>query len=298
VQPLKSLAKRFFPASLQTWLRRSSFYTNLQSRALAGRSKRLDLCAVEMAHHLRLAGIPSLENSVCLEVGSGWLLSHCLVLHLLGAQRVYATDIAAIAQPRHLRRAIRAAIPAVIRDQLAGFSTHALIRERLNRLASMRHFTLASLQQLGIEYVAPLDFAQRAWDPPVDFIYSVSVLEHVVVSELPLLLANLASSLRPGAHMIHAIHLEDHQDFLRQPFAFYSIPANQYGAFAQSIRGNRVRYSEWMRLFNDLEGTTTRTLFRFQREDVALPRIDSSLRHTDEADLRTSHVGTLTQRPR
>lgn len=275
-------------------LRESALWTNWQARKLARRSKRLDLCSVELAYHLRLAGIESLEDRVCLELGSGWLLSHALVMHLLGAKRIYATDIAAIARPENLKAAVRHAIPSVVRDHLAQFVSHAAVRARLDRLRAVRHFSFDVLNQLNIEYLAPVDLAQETIEHPVDFVYSVSVMEHVLQQDLPPLLRNLADNLRPSGHMVHAIHLEDHRDFLRHPFDFYAVSSDAYRAFDQSIRGNRVRYSQWMNMLDDLPGTKSHAIFRFQREDVPLPKIDASIVHTGEQDLRTSHLGVVT----
>jgi hypothetical protein len=93
--------------------------------------------------------------------------------------------------------------------------------------------------------------------------------------------------------MIHAIHLEDHRDFQHHPFEFYSVPGEKYSSFDQSIRGNRVRYSQWLSMLGQLAETESRATFRFQREDVTLPRIDASILNTGEEDLRTSHLGIL-----
>ena len=293
-----SIIKRVLPPSWQTVLRQSSLWTNWQSRSLAGGAKRLDLCSVELARHLQLAGIDSLEGQICLELGSGWLLTHALAMHLLGAKRVFATDIAALARPQSLKTAVRKAHASVVRDHLASFTPHAAVRARMNRLAAIRHFSFDVLQDLGIEYVAPVDLARQAFEHRVGFIYSVSVLEHVTQPDLAPLLRHLADSLQNGGHMLHAIHLEDHRDFLRRPFDFYTEASEGYRPFDQCIRGNRVRYSQWMSLFHDLPGTESRVVFRFQREDVPLPTIDASIQHTGEEDLRTSHLGVVTRKLR
>ena len=57
------------------------------ARELARTSKRIDICAAQLAHVLHIADRPTLVNKTCLEIGAGWVLSHSIVMHLLGAKR-------------------------------------------------------------------------------------------------------------------------------------------------------------------------------------------------------------------
>ena len=97
--------------------------------------------------------------------------------------------------------------------------------------------------------------------------------------------------------MIHCIHLEDHKDINRYPFDFLNIAENQYTRKLQSERGNRIKCSEWRRIFGDLEGTNTDFIYSYSRIDKALPEsIDPSISYYDEHDLRTSHIGVYTRK--
>jgi SAM-dependent methyltransferase len=293
---MKQRLKRLVPEALRERVRRHPLwrrrYDHRHAVDLGSTSKRLDLCSAQMAHMLHLADHAPLHGKVCLEIGCGWILTHALVCHLLGAERVIATDIEAMARPRYLPTAIRGAVPYIVRDVLSPFTPHPEVRARLDRLLKIEHFDFDVLQGLGIEYVAPVDLARESLGRPVDFIYSLSVLEHVPVDDVAPLLRHLVADLRPGGTMIHAIHLEDHRGIADAPFTFLAEPAASYGAREQTLHGNRLRRSEWRRLFDELEDFESRFLYEFRRLDKDLPpQIDGAVTHEDEDDLRVSHVG-------
>lgn len=125
--------------------------------------KRLDICASQVAHMLHLSGRPSIEGKVCVEVGSGWVLSHALIFHLLGARKVIATDIAPLAYPQFLFDSVHKAELSLVRDILAPFSEHSLVRKRLEALSALPSFSFETLKSLGIEYRAPIDFQNPVW---------------------------------------------------------------------------------------------------------------------------------------
>src|SRR5262245_24676689 len=158
---------------------RMGLINNVKARHLATSSKRLDLCAAQFAQLLHLAGRGGFEGKVCLEIGSGWVLSHAMVCHLLGAKRVIATDIYPMAHQTRLYESAHQSIAYFLRDILAPFSDHERLRERVDRLLSIKHFSTKALNELGIYYQAPFDFAKSKYDQPVDFIWSLSVLSHL-----------------------------------------------------------------------------------------------------------------------
>jgi len=294
---MERLISKLLPNALQQKMRQSNYYTHRTARSLASSSKRIDICSAQFAHIFHLSKHPSIEDKICLEIGAGWVLTHALVCYLLGAKRVIATDIVPCARPDTISLALRGAIPSIPRDILAPFSDHARIRERLDRLLSISQFTFDALKQLGIEYLSPVDFSVEKVNTPVDFIFSNSVLEHVPNNDVPALLNNLVASLNQGGTMIHCIHLEDHKDINRCPFEFLKIPENRYTRKLQSERGNRIRCSEWRRLFGNIEGTNTDFIYSYSRLDKALPKkSDASISYHDELDLRTSHIGVYTRK--
>lgn len=79
------LISKLIPVSVKKAIKRSSVYDVYElrvARRLAATSKRIDICAAQIAHLLHLSSHGPVENMVCLEVGSGWVLSHALVFHL------------------------------------------------------------------------------------------------------------------------------------------------------------------------------------------------------------------------
>ena len=292
---------KWIPESIKAPIRGSALFRAVyhprHAAQLARTTKRLDQCAAQLAHVLHLSGDVRLEGARCLELGSGWVLSHALVCHLLGARRVLAVDVERAARFDSLRPAIASAPPALVRDLLAPFTDHAAVRARLDRLRSIRRFDQGTLAELGIEYRAPVDLAREQLADSFDVIYSLSVLEHVPVADVATLLANLTRQLAPGGTMLHLIHLEDHRDIARDPFAFLRARAQPFSPVEQTERGNRLRASSWLEAFTAVPDLQTRVLWSWQRNDSPLPgAIDPAVRYRDEADLRTSHLGIAARR--
>ena len=282
---------------LKRELRRSDYMNRRKALRLAKSSKRLDICASQVASCLHLAGHPSVENKVCLEIGSGWVLTHALVFYLLGAKKVIATDLTPCAMPEVLSIAVNQAIESIPRDLLAPFANYTSIRSRMDRLKRIDKFDFDCLSELGIEYVSPLDLAKTSLDIGVDFFFSNSVLEHVPVRDVEEVLNSLNKCLNSGGAMIHCIHLEDHRSSRTAPFDFLAIPNNQYTQTMQSERGNRIRVSEWANLLGRLEKCVTSDIYSYSREDVSLTdEIDAAVRFESEADLRVTHVGFYTRK--
>jgi hypothetical protein len=276
------------------------------AQSMASSAKRLDICAAEVANYFLLSGMPKqpiLRDKVCLEVGSGWLLTHSLIFYLLGAKKVYATDIEALFQPQAVAKAIQSSIDWVVLDSLSAFEKRSSIQARLERLQSVEQYSIESLRDLGIEYIAPLDLSREPlhhYNHPdvskADFIFSKSVLEHVPTDDVPLLLNNLEASLSDSGFMFHLIHLDDHKN-LSDPFAFLSRPGASYSKSMQTKWGNRIRCSQWEELFSNLDRLNARTAFKWTRDRRPLPRsIDGSIQHAGEADLRVSHIGVFGQK--
>ena len=260
---------------------------------LARTSKRLDICAAQFAlnFHLLDKDLSFLNNKVCLEIGSGWVLSHALICILLGAKKVFVSDIFSHARPKMLKQCISNSTISVIRDVLSPFEDHERIRKRLEKLKKIKKFNLNVLKEMGIEYIAPIDFAKEKLNQPVDFIFSNSVLEHVPNKDIFSLLENISSFLNPNGFMLHNIHLEDHNDIENDPFGFLSIDSSKYSCKIQSWRGNRIRLSEWQKLFNSLNKLVSHPLYSWIREDKNLPKyISQSINNEGVDDLRTSHL--------
>jgi cyclopropane fatty-acyl-phospholipid synthase-like methyltransferase len=273
------------PESFESWRSAGTY---------ARTSKRLDICAAQFAMLFHLSKKGDLTNKVCLEVGSGWVLSHAIVCYLLGAKHIFATDISPNAHPATLKTAIHGAIPSVVRDTLAPFCDHEKIRERLDGLLAFDKFSFETLEDIGIEYIAPIDLARDNFDDKIDFIYSHSVLEHIPTEDIRSVLEKMVLILNPSGYMIHTIHLEDHKNIEEKPFDFYSEPDEKYSRIVQSQRGNRIRKSQWLNNFQLIDELELKILYEFTRNKADIPPVISpSLQYVDENDLRVTHMGVL-----
>ena len=158
-------------------------HNKMHSSKLASQGKRLDICANEVAIYLLQSGKSKyvLRDKVCLEVGSGWLLTHSLVFYLLGAKKVYATDIYPLLQPENILKAVYKSVDWSILDCLSIFEDRELIKVRFKKLLSFKKISVEVLRDLGIEYIAPIDLSHQKLpsNERIDFIFSKSVLEHV-----------------------------------------------------------------------------------------------------------------------
>jgi len=285
---------RFIPDPIKVLAQKNQIYNQFVAKRLARRARRLDLCAAQFAHLLhRMPGL-SLENARCLEIGSGWVLTHTLVCYLLGAQTVTTTDILPLAQPRYLRDAVRGSDASLVREVLSPYSPYEQVRRRLSRIQSMDRFSFPSLGELGISYLAPFDIAKEPLPGMFDIIYSFDVLEHVQPQDLVVFLTNLSRSLAPTGCMVHSIHTEDHRDSKGDPFAFLSESQESYPDTTRMLRGNRLRRNEWISIFQQIPEIKFTILYEWYRHDRHVPdRIDPSVNATDDTDLRIAYLGIM-----
>ena len=212
-----------------------SFYQRSGRKAKwwARNSKRLDLCAAQFAYMMHYIGNPFQDN-VCLELGSGWVLSHAILAYLLGAKKVIATDYIQLANLEALKLSIELAEESIIRDILAPYQEHEILRERLVKLRSIKKWSYKELETLGIEYKAPLDLSRIPMElKNIDFLYSLSVLEHIPFDDVKALTRNLSLA----KSQFHFIHLEDHAN-LEAPFDFLEL--STYSKNLQLERGKLI----------------------------------------------------------
>lgn len=298
---MKNLVKNLLDERTKSVIRSSelyqALYNKMHSSKLAVAGKRLDICANEVAIYLLQSSKDKyvLRDKICLEIGSGWLLTHSLVFYLLGAKKVYATDVYPLLQPENIFKAVCKSVDWSILDSLSTFEDREIIRLRLKKLLSLKNLSVEVLQDLGIEYVAPIDLSQKLPSKEkIDFIFSKSVLEHVPVDDVVPLLENLVSSLSEDGFMFHLIHLLDHKNLQERPFDFFVYQQEAYSRELQSRWGNRIRRSEWKQIFSNLKHLDSRFVFEWSCKDRELPeKIDSSIQYTDEEDLRISHIGVV-----
>lgn len=260
-----------------------------QARRLSRTSKRLDVAAAQIAHLLSLDKTISVKNKACLEVGGGWIFSHALVLHLLGAKHIVITDIAPIARPRLIVDAIRCSSLSTVRDILSPYEDHEVLRGRIDTLLAIKHFDLLQLAELGIEYRSPVFLDSAPLTLKCDFIFSHVVLQYLTEESLHKMLRNLKLMLNPDADMLHTLHLEDILPSSSGPFGYLKPDPEFYKNGKQRRHGNRIRFSVYDNVFKQ-SGFQYSYLFRWYRRNVGLPAaIDPEVKYVDEDDLRTSH---------
>ena len=263
-----------------------SFYKSSRSKAKwwAKGSKRLDLCAAQFAYMMHYTG-NLFKDSVCLEIGSGWVLSHAILAYLLGAKKIYATDYFPLADLAALKISIGYADAALIRDILAPYADHEVLRKKIEFLRSISTWSSEHLEHLGIVYSAPVDLTNQLNFNDVDFAYSLSVLEHIPCEDIELLVHNL--SVIPT--QFHFIHLEDHADLANAPFDFLAF--SNYPKQLQLERGNRFRASQWIKMLSVYHSVE---VIHAWKRDMPLPEnLAPAIDFIDENDLRTSHLGVL-----
>ena len=281
--------------NLKKLILNSNLYDLFSSRLLAKTSKRLDICSAQFSQNYHLTSHPSLEGKTCLEIGSGRVLSHSLVCHLLGAKKVISVDLNRIARPSNLSISINNSVLSIIRDQLSCLQKHEKIRERLDNLVSIKNYSFETLQSLGIEYKAPFDLLKNELGTKVDFIYSNSVLEHVPAKDAPLVMEKLKNLLTNDGFMIHCVHLEDHKARRQTPFDFYSISSTNFSKQDENNRGNRLRKNQWISILKSLK-IKYKIFYNWKRRADCIPtQVDASINYKDEDDLLTSHIGIYIQ---
>ncbi len=292
------IGNRVIPIRLKEKVLRSKFFNQVYARHLASSSRRLDKCAQQIASIFQRSGLSGkipIQGKICTEVGSGWVLSHAVVLFLLGAKRVIATDIERIAHPSYLYQSVHTSEVSNIRDILSPFVERHMIDERLKTLLKISSFSFKALKKLGVDYVAPIDLALRPLGTRTDFVFSLSVLEHIPIGDVLPFMKNLTCDLNKDGRMIHVIHLEDHKD-AAAPFAFLSEPREKFTREVQTIRGNRIRRSQWKAIFSQIRNVTFRFVFEQYRLDKLPALIDPSIQFVDRKDLAASHLIVLFQK--
>jgi hypothetical protein len=200
---------------------RASFLDPLRARHHATTKKRFDAVANYLSKHLSYAGLSHLRGKRCLEFGCGHLPTELAYYWLLGASRLIAVDYHRIAQFKYMELALRG--------------------------SGARNFDWRA-----IEYFAPFDAVTQEL-PGADFIHSEAVLEHVRPSDLGPVLRNLAAALPRNGIMIHNIDLRDHMYWHEDPNAFLKADTD-YRDSDHDARGNKLRKSDWIRLFGELDG--------------------------------------------
>lgn len=186
-----------------------------------------------------LGGDGRIEGSVVMEYGPGDIPGVALLFHAWGARKVYCVD----------------RFPLV---SMSGFNADVIAQlvdlvpaERRERAADC--FRVWGDPRSGfdprcIEYVVTRK-GLSGFRETCDLVFSRAVLEHV--NDLPAIVSDMESALKPGGTTVHKVDLKSHGlhrsnelDFLTWPTALWNLMYSEKGTV------NRWRLDEYRRLLN------------------------------------------------
>ena len=174
-----------------------------------------------------------------LEIGSCGHPGLALVLLLTGAKKVHLNNVSAIAN--RLPHSYAQTVEILARGFRLGNGPDLaeLIApvQGQNGYVGLRDHTLQLWPSQGGETL-PIE------EGTLDFVFSVSVLEHVREPEA--LISNIHRMLKPGGWSFHAIDMRDHRDF-SEPLAFLSAGEKDFDESSQ----NRLRGPDFLEAFQD-----------------------------------------------
>jgi hypothetical protein len=266
-----------------------SVFNPVRARRLARTWRRPETVIRDVAAILDALGKRSLHGHRVLDFGSGLLLADAFAYALFGAVEVHAVDYKPLLQTRAFRQYAK-------RIAREGFST--CVSERLGRKAAEEWFRRLAdalkdpskhwYRKLGIHYIAPFDLlAERAPAENYDLIGSRSTLEHIPAHLVETISERLAHLVKPGGAMYHYIHLADHRDIAGNPYGFLA-ENNDYSPSQHDVRGNRLRASDWRRVFARLNYRWSEALHA-DDESLFPKSLAPHFRAYDRADLLINH---------
>ena len=169
--------------------------------------------AIEPYRLARYAG-GKIEDSVILEIGTGWFPFVPLLGHLLGARSVLTVDIHPWLTMKHLRRTIEAVrnLSDTVTAKLGITAAHVQARcDQLLVRAGNTQTPAELLQHANVRYLSQTDLLEV--DIPsesVDLILSSNVLEHIPPDVLRAIHARTAELARPDGLAVHRFNPDDH----------------------------------------------------------------------------------------
>jgi hypothetical protein len=259
--------------------------------------KRLDRSLARICEALRFAGLGSLEGRRCLEIGCGFAPSESLSMILLGAEKVYATDLNRIADLEALKIAFDRADKDTLLNMLVDFGVPGgLARERFDGVQNALANGWSALEALGLHYRAPVTLESETYQRDTfDFIYSVSVLEHIKPTEVRNSIERVFAATAKDGVWVNEIDLRDHFDF-SDPQGF--IYDETYDAESQAdTRGNRLRRDDWLSIFRELTSSNTEVVAEVVANGpVDRVRLAAALSGKSDKDLLCENLVLTTRR--
>lgn len=266
-----------------------SVFNPVRARRLARTWRRPERVIRDVAGILDALGKQSLHGHRVLDFGSGLLLADAFAYAMFGAVEVHAVDYKPLLQTRIFRQyATNAAwkrfLPS-LSERIGGKAAEEWFRRLADALKDpSKHW----YTKLGIRYIAPFDLlAGSAPAENYDLIASRSTLEHIPVHLVATISERLAQLVKPMGAMYHYIHLADHRDIAGNPYGFLA-EANDYSPSQHDVRGNRLRASDWRRVFARLNFKWSEAVHA-DDEKLFPNNLAPSFRAWDRKDLLVNH---------
>lgn len=226
----------------------------VNTHSKAKRQNRIIKCAKKI---FAINQYAKLENSVIIEIGTGWDAICPVLLYLMGAKVCYTYD-----HVRHVRFKLVRQIIDIIETRFKDFQSitslnESTLRERLSKVKKSN-----SLQQFfdnaGVIYCAPTDARKTGLpDASVDIVFSYGVLEHVPEECINAITLESKRILKENGIAYHFIGLHDHYvkfskkiskvNFLKYSEKWWSFWVQNKISFH-----NRLREKQFLDLFKSL----------------------------------------------
>lgn len=224
----------------------------LSARKDALGKKRLDRSLSQVIEVLGNRGVQLLPGRKCVDFGAGYTPMDAISMWLLGASSVVAIDYNNIVSWRALRLGLAKADFNAVRRMLSDRAPDFNWSDRLDSLIRISSSRKPEFEEIPLRYIAPLDvIATPDGLPEFDFLWSVSVLEHIAPSRLIPLLVALRDRGAPGAVHVHRVDLRDHRDFDGAPYGFLQPDADFDPEAEADVRGNAMTLDTWEKLLAD-----------------------------------------------
>ena len=217
---------------------------------------------------------------VCLEVGPGDSIATGIIAHSFGASKTYLIDVGdfAIKDIDYYKRFIEILKEKYVNTlDIANINSFDELLKKFN-IIYMKD-GLASLKKLP--------------DESLDFIFSHSAIEHIKLSELPVIINETRRLIRKTGKISHNIDLMDHLEYSLNSLRF-SEKTWEGKLFSNSgFYTNRLRYSQIIKLFeNSGFNITYKDHGAWKEIPIKKIHLHKSFKNLNEEDLliRTMHI--------
>lgn len=212
----------------------------------------LEQASIIFAEYLEILDCKSIEGKVCLEIGAGYVSINSIIMWLLGAKRVHAMDLNNILVVEALDLACSKFDKSKVFETLVKFVDDSdKFRQKIDYLYDFKFKNFDDVNYF-FSYIAPFNILSDVIDNKFDFVFSISVLEHIPPSIINDFMGSLIKIHSKNGESVHFIDLTDHYDHNENPFGFLSTKYEDYDEdkLADS-RGNRIRAYEWQNILKN-----------------------------------------------